>query len=116
MARARTKAMLPSMARFKPPGQCPVCGEWVPKGQMACDECGACEKSGWKNADTSPSYDGLDLPDDEFDYDEFVAREFGSAKPKGTVSGNQQSLWFWVGIALVAAILLGYLMPLLRGR
>jgi hypothetical protein len=108
--------MLPSMARFKPPGQCPVCGEWIPKGQAACDECGACEKSGWKNTDSSPTYDGLDLPDDEFDYDDFVAREFGSAKPKGTVSGNQQSLWFWVGIALVAAILLGYLMPLLRGR
>jgi hypothetical protein len=32
------------------------------------------------------------------------------------VSGNQQSLWFWVGIALVAAMVLGYLMPLLRGR
>jgi len=102
------------MPRFKPPGQCPVCGEWVPKGQAACDECGACEKSGWnKEAST---YDGLDLPDEDFDYDEFIAREFGSAKPKGTVSGNQNSLWFWVGLILLAAIVLGWLMPLLRGR
>jgi hypothetical protein len=106
--------MLRTMPRFKPPGQCPACGEWVPKGQAACDECGACEKSGWK--DVEAHTDGLDLPDDEFDYEEFISREFGSTKPKGTVSGNQHSLWFWVGVVLLASILLGWLMPLLRGR
>ena len=114
MAEARTKAILHTMPRFQPPGQCPVCGEWVSKGQAACDECGACEKSGWKkDAETD---DGLDLPDDEFDYDDFIAREFGSAKPKGAVSGNQNSLWFWVGLILLAAIVLGWLMPLIRGH
>jgi len=89
------------MARFKPPGQCPVCGEWIPKGVAACDECGACEKSGWKS--DAQTYDGLDLPDDEFDYDEFVAREFGE-KPTG-VSGNTRSLWFWAGVVLLVVLL-----------
>ncbi len=88
------------MARFKPPGQCPVCGEWVYRGQAACEECGACAKSGWKaNADV---YDGLDLPgdDDEFDYDAFIAEEFGEGKPKPPVP----VFWWWVGIVLVVAM------------
>lgn len=89
------------MSRFKPPGQCPVCGEWVHRGQAACDECGACAKSGWKAH--AGVYDGLDLPgdEDEFDYDDFVAREFGGKekfKPPIPV------FWWWVGIVLVIAM------------
>ena len=58
------------------------------------------------------TYDGLDLPDDEFDYDEFVAREFGGqASP---VSGNGRSLWFWVGVVLAIIFALGFLMPLFQ--
>lgn len=102
------------MARFKPPGQCPVCGEWVYKHMLACDSCGACAKSGWKNPEKSGTYDGLDLPDDEFDYNEFIEREFGSRD--GDVSGNKRSLWFWAGIVLIAVMLISLLLPLLRGR
>jgi hypothetical protein len=104
--------MLQIMARFKPPGQCPACGEWVPKGLAACPDCGACEKSGWKDDDDMRTYDGLDLPDDEFDYDEFVAREFGGKA--GPVSGNGRSLWFWVGVVLAIIFALGFLMPLFQ--
>ncbi len=89
------------MARFNPPGQCPVCGEWVYRGQAACEECGACAKSGWKaHADV---YDGLDLPDeeDEFDYDDFVAREFGGEKK---FKPPIPVFWWWVGIVLVIAM------------
>ena len=58
------------------------------------------------------TYDGLDLPDDEFDYDEFVARELrGTAGP---VSGNGRSLWFWVGVVLAIIFALGFLMPLFQ--
>jgi len=100
------------MAYFKPPGQCPVCGEWVAKGQAACDECGACGQSGWKNSDVTAIHDGLDLPEDEFDYDAFIAREFGGNH--GPASGQTQGLWFWVGLVLIFILLLGFLMPLLR--
>ena len=87
------------MARFKPPGQCPVCGEWVYRGQVACEECGACAKSGWK-ADSA--YDGLDLPgdDDDFDYDAFIAEEFGEGQPKPPIP----VFWWCVGIVLVIAM------------
>ncbi len=92
--------------RFKPPGQCPACGEWVPRGSAACDECGACEKSGW-SGDTHA--DGLDLPDDEFDYDDFVAREFGGKSSKQAAVSN---MWWWMALALLIAFGLAALMPL----
>jgi hypothetical protein len=57
---------------------CPVCGEDVPAKARACPHCGACEKSGW-NEETSGA-DGLDLPDDNFDYEKFTAEEFGAPR------------------------------------
>lgn len=92
--------------RFKPPGQCPACGEWVPRGAAACDDCGACEKSGW-SGDTHA--DGLDLPDDEFDYDEFVAREFGGKTSKQQLGMN---LWWWVALVLLIILVVGVLLPM----
>jgi predicted nucleic acid-binding Zn ribbon protein len=92
--------------RFKPPGQCPVCGEWAPKGAVACEECGACEKSGW-SGDTHA--DGLVLPDNDFDYDDFIAREFGGQNsPKPRTS----NLWWWVALALLIAFVLSAMLPL----
>ncbi len=49
------------MEKFVPPGDCPVCGEYVEEGSTACKSCGSCPQSGWSE-DTA--YDGLDLPDD----------------------------------------------------
>ena len=44
-------------------------------------------------------YDALDLPEDGFDYDEFVRKEFGaSAKPSGV-----KTVWWVVGILVVVA-------------
>lgn len=96
------------MPAFKPPGQCPACGEWVPRKAVACDCCGACERSGWKSE--TNVYDGLDLPDDDFDYDAFIAEEFGTGKKRRT-SAN---LWWWVAVVLIAALVFGYLLPLLN--
>jgi hypothetical protein len=78
---------------------CPVCGEDVPSQALACPECGACEKSGW-NKDATP--DALDLPDDDFDYDRFVADEFGT--PPGKTS-RRARLWFFVALLLVLALI-----------
>lgn len=95
------------MAAFKPPGQCPACGEWVPRGVAACDDCGACAKSGWK-ADAN-IYDGIDLPEEDFDYDDFIQREFGGS------SGSRQRMsketfWRIVAAIVLGVIILGYLM------
>lgn len=95
------------MAAFKPPGQCPVCGEWVPRGAAACDDCGACAKSGWKaDADI---YDGVDLPDDDFDYDDFIQREFGNAS-RSRPGISKQTFWRIVAAIVLGVMILGYLL------
>jgi hypothetical protein len=44
----------------------------------ACPHCGACEKSGW--SEDGSDVDGLDLPDDDFDYEKFKEAEFGTPR------------------------------------
>jgi zinc ribbon protein len=68
--------------KLEAPDFCPVCGEDVPQGSLACPACGADHNSGWRT--DSDAHDALDLLDDDFDYDEFVRREFSpGAKPAG---------------------------------
>ena len=87
------------------PEICPVCGEEVPRGAKACPECGADERSGWR--EDADETGGLDLPDEEFNYDEFVGREFGGeSKPEGIG---------WVWWAAAVAALLAFIAMLLRG-
>jgi hypothetical protein len=79
------------------PPICPVCGEDVPRGALACSECGADHNSGWRAG--AENEDGLDLPDDDFDYAEFAQREFGSnVKPPGI-----KTIW-WITAIIVLAI------------
>jgi hypothetical protein len=91
------------MARRKNPPRdfdCPVCGAEVPGGSKSCPGCGACEKSGWSG---NTGEDGLNLPDDEFDYVKFIGEEFGHGAPK---KGIQR---FWPIVALVLFIALALL-------
>lgn len=81
------------------PQVCPVCGEDVPRGAVACPECGADHNSGW--AEEAGSYDALGLPDDGFNYEEFVEQEFGSSpKPAGL-----KAIW-WITAVLVLAVVI----------
>jgi len=80
---------------MRPPETCPNCGAEVPPKASACPECGADDQTGWSEAARS---DGLDLPDDDFDYHDFVKREF--ADPSPVPRGIH---WFWWVIALVLA-------------
>jgi hypothetical protein len=67
-----------------------VCGADVPPSARACPECGADDTTGW-NEDRAV-YDGLDLPDAEFDYDDYRNKEFGdSGKPA-------IKRWVWLGL------------------
>jgi uncharacterized membrane protein YvbJ len=79
------------------PEICPNCGAEVPPKAQACPECGADERTGWSEAART---DGLDLPDEEFDYDDFVKREFGGqgAVPRGV-------RWYWWVVAVVVIVL-----------
>ncbi len=85
------------MTRLPPPEICPVCGEDVPPRSLACPECGADHNSGWKeDADT-----GLDLPDEDFDYNEFVKEEFGD----GGKASRIPLLWWFTAVLLLLALL-----------
>lgn len=97
------------MPKFHPPGQCPVCGEWVYRKQAACSSCGACGDSGWRE---EADYDGLDLPDSDFDYNEFVSREFGKGHLRRIGEGKYSSLWWWVAMAVLAALIAGLLLQI----
>lgn len=82
------------------PDICPHCGADLPRNAKACPECGSDEETGWSEEARAS---GADLPDDEFDYDDFVKREFGAQKeikPRGMH-------WFWwvIGILLVVGFL-----------
>ena len=89
--------------KLKSPEVCPVCGEDVPRGCLACPACGADHNSGWRiDAD---AYDALDLPEEDFDYDEFARREFGSAlKPPGI-----KMIWWITAIILLVLSIALYL-------
>jgi hypothetical protein len=88
--------------QWKIPEVCPVCGEDVPRGALACPECGADERSGWR--EEAEIYDGVDLPE-EFDYDDFTRREFGrSAKPAGI-----STVWWVTAIVLLVLTILYFL-------
>jgi hypothetical protein len=78
------------------PETCPVCGEDVPRGALACPECGADHNSGWR--EDAGSYDGVDLPED-FDYEEFTPKEFGSSPKPAGIS------WVWWVTAIVVIVL-----------
>lgn len=82
---------------------CPHCGESVRQDAKVCRHCGATEDCGWN--DTACDDDGYPAEDD-FDYDEYLDREFGSKyeSPSEAASRN------W-GIRLVIlAILLSWLL------
>ena len=81
------------------PEVCPNCGAEIPRHASACPECGSDEKTGWSERAHA---DNLGLPDEKFDYDEFVKEEFGTgrAKPRGI-----HWLWWLTALLLVLAFL-----------
>ncbi|HEX8372212.1 MAG TPA: hypothetical protein VF585_05505, partial [Chthoniobacterales bacterium] len=84
------------------PEVCPVCEEDVPHGALACPECGADHRSGWK--EDLDNYDGAGVPEDDFNYEDFVAKEFGSGPKPAHIS----PIWWITAILLLAAMVTTY--------
>ena len=82
------------------PEVCPNCGAEVPPNAKACPACGADEQTGWSE---EARCDGLNLPDTNFDHDDFVKREFVRERvvPRGIH-------WFWwlMAVLVLATFLL----------
>ena len=81
------------MAEEAPPAECANCGTKIPPRAKACPNCGADERTGWREGSV---YDGLDLPDTAFD-DETLA-----PRPAPKVNGLA---WYW-WMAAVCLVLL----------
>ena len=58
-------------------GICPNCGATLADDAVACPECGSCEETGWSDRARYDSI-GVDYDSSDFNYDEFIDREFGS--------------------------------------
>jgi hypothetical protein len=89
---------------------CPCCGAEVPVGAKFCRECGASDESGWgedesQDEESSTGY----RPDDDFDYDEFVSREFPNQSP----FGSKQRVKRWAMAVLVAIVAAAFLASVL---
>lgn len=80
------------------PEICPNCGAEVPSGAKACPECGADEETGWSE---TARYEELGIPDESFNYEEFVQREFEGKKPKRKL----QIVWVIAAILLIVSLL-----------
>jgi len=77
-----------------PPEACAQCGGTIPPRAKACPECGADERTGWRETSV---YDGLDLPD-----------EGGDAASAHGSDGKRRLLpWHWWIVGLGLLLLLG---------
>jgi len=77
-----------------PPSECAVCGAEIPRGAKSCPECGADERTGWRETDI---YDGLDLPEEA--WEDEVANE-----PPLT----REMPWYWwlAGVTVLIGFIL----------
>jgi predicted nucleic acid-binding Zn ribbon protein len=81
------------------PEECANCGAAIPRGAKACPECGADERTGWReNAESV--YDGLDLPDEAFE-DGKTKRAQG---PRARRVNGVPWYWWLVGVLLLLSL------------
>ncbi len=86
---------------------CPNCGAEVRVGASACPECGSDEKTGWKEDAES---DFADYPsgygtDTDFNYDEFLRREFGRPTGHNLKILTRKNLITAISILLAVALI-----------
>lgn len=69
---------------------CPVCGEQVAEGALACPHCGSDDETGWSD---DAAYDDVDLPDEVF----------GDA-PRPTKQQSPAFAYITVGLVIVIIV------------
>jgi len=86
---------------------CPGCGAEIRVGSKGCPKCTRQPKPKKKPTpkpwEQDEAHDGLDLDlpeDDTFDYDNFVAEEFGGAPKKSKI----EWVWWVTGVVLLVVI------------
>lgn len=83
---------------------CPYCDTEVRVGEP----CPGCSKKARKlrakkhSWEQDKSMDGLGLPDDDFNYDDFIAREFGKAPHQAL---GVKWYWWLLGVVVLAGMI-----------
>lgn len=86
------------MTKPPTPDHCALCGAEIPPKAHACPECGADERTGWREQSV---YDGIDLPDDE----ETQAADRRSQQKRD----GHRWLWWLVAATVILTLTLGAL-------
>ncbi len=80
------------------PEECAQCGTAIPRRASACPECGADERTGWRE---SSIYDRLDLPEEAFADDD-------DAPARRSARGVAGLAWYWWAIGVMLLFTLGF--------
>ncbi len=86
------------MSERPPPDQCANCGTRLRRHARACPECGADERTGWRES-SDTVYDGLDLPDSAYADENSDASSRRPAMREGIA-------WYWYVVAFALLLLL----------
>ncbi|EIP96712.1 hypothetical protein OpiT1DRAFT_01135 [Opitutaceae bacterium TAV1] len=86
-----------------PPDECAQCGATIPRNALACPECGADERTGWRE---SSLYDGLDLPDAAWEENDDETGGSAASRNRPAVYRIGGIAWYWIAVGLVLAILM----------
>lgn len=86
------------MPDLPPPDECANCGAPIPRGAKACPECGADERTGWRETSI---YDGLELPDTAFE-SEGESESEGDRKRGIRRHAHVNGIrWYWWVVAIL---------------
>jgi predicted nucleic acid-binding Zn ribbon protein len=88
--------------RRPPPEECANCGAAIPRHARACPECGADERTGWRETSL---YDGLDLPDEAWHDTPGEPADRAAQPPRARLNGIA---WYWwlAGVLLLAVLIM----------
>lgn len=89
------------MSASRAPAECAVCGADIPPNARSCPECGADERTGWRE---DSIYDGLELPDEVWAEHSAPAAP-GHPPPFRSPTGLA---WYWWALAVLLLFCLGF--------
>jgi hypothetical protein len=82
-----------------PPDECANCGAEIPRSAKACPQCGADERTGWRETSV---YDNLDLPEATSAED----TDATAAPPRRAFQRPRYELkWYWWALAVLLLFL-----------